>query len=56
MPKYLIQASYTGDGTKGLMKEGGSKRRASVRPTLRPRVVRLRPSILPLAKQTLSSL
>jgi uncharacterized protein with GYD domain len=30
MPKYLIQASYTGDGTKGLMKEGGSKRRATV--------------------------
>ena len=30
MPKYLIQASYTGDGTKGLMKEGGSKRRAAV--------------------------
>ena len=31
MPKYLIQASYTGDGTKGLMKEGGSKRRATRR-------------------------
>ena len=30
MPKYLIQATYTGDGTKGLVKEGGSKRRATV--------------------------
>jgi uncharacterized protein with GYD domain len=30
MPKYLYQASYTADGTKGLLKEGGSKRRAMV--------------------------
>jgi len=30
MPKYMIQASYTAVGTKGLMKEGGSKRRATV--------------------------
>jgi len=30
MPKYMIQASYTGDGTKGLLKEGGAKRRATV--------------------------
>jgi hypothetical protein len=28
MPKYLLQASYTPDGTKGLLQEGGSKRRA----------------------------
>lgn len=28
MPKYLIQASYTVEGTKGLLKDGGSKRRA----------------------------
>jgi len=27
MPKYLIQATYTGEGTKGLLAEGGSKRR-----------------------------
>ena len=27
MPKYLIEASYTSDGTKGLLKDGGSKRR-----------------------------
>jgi uncharacterized protein with GYD domain len=27
MPKYLILASYTAEGTKGLLAEGGSKRR-----------------------------
>jgi uncharacterized protein with GYD domain len=27
MPLYLWQASYTAEGTKGLMKDGGSKRR-----------------------------
>ena len=30
MPKFLYQASYTAEGTKGLLKEGGSKRRAAV--------------------------
>src|SRR5262245_41030037 len=30
MPKYLVQASYNADGTKALLKEGGSKRRAAV--------------------------
>ena len=27
MPKYLLEASYTAEGTKGLVKEGGSSRR-----------------------------
>jgi len=27
MAKYLIQASYTAEGAKGLLKDGGSKRR-----------------------------
>ena len=27
MPKYLLRASYTSDGVKGLLKEGGSSRR-----------------------------
>ena len=27
MPKYLVMASYNPEGAKGLMKEGGSKRR-----------------------------
>ncbi len=30
MPKYLLQASYTAEGAKGLLKEGGTKRRAAV--------------------------
>ena len=30
MPKYLIQANYVGEGVKGLLKDGGSKRRAVV--------------------------
>ena len=31
MPKYLVQASYVGDGVQGLREEGGSARRAAVR-------------------------
>ncbi len=27
MPKYLLQANYVGDGVKGLLKDGGTKRR-----------------------------
>ena len=30
MPKYMLQATYTVDGLKGLLKDGGSKRRAVV--------------------------
>ena len=30
MPKFLIKASYTGDGARGLMKEGGTSRRTVV--------------------------
>lgn len=30
MPKYLVQGSYTDQGLNGLLKEGGSKRRAAV--------------------------
>ena len=30
MPKYLIQANYVGDGIKGLLKDGGTGRRATV--------------------------
>jgi uncharacterized protein with GYD domain len=29
MPRYLFQASYTVDGIKGLLKDGGSQRRAA---------------------------
>ena len=27
MPKFLVSVSYTGDGAKGLRKDGGTKRR-----------------------------
>ena len=30
MPKYLVQGCYSADGAKGLLKDGGSKRRAAV--------------------------
>jgi uncharacterized protein with GYD domain len=30
MPKYLIKAAYQSEGAKGLLKEGGSARRAAV--------------------------
>jgi uncharacterized protein with GYD domain len=29
MPKYLLQVSYTAEGAKGLLKDGGSRRRAA---------------------------
>lgn len=31
MPKYLVSGSYVGDGIRGLLKEGGSKRKEAVR-------------------------
>lgn len=30
MPKYLLQVSYTTEGVKGLLKEGGTSRRAVI--------------------------
>jgi uncharacterized protein with GYD domain len=35
MAKYLFQVSYTADGTKGLLKDGGSKRRTVVEEMIR---------------------
>jgi uncharacterized protein with GYD domain len=34
MPKYLITASYTADGAKGLIKDGGTKRRQAAEAAL----------------------
>ena len=31
MPKYLLQVSYTAEGVKGVVKDGGSKRREAAR-------------------------
>jgi uncharacterized protein with GYD domain len=35
MAKYLLQASYTEEGLKGLLKDGGSKRRAAAEEALK---------------------
>ena len=35
MPKYLLQGSFTVDGVKGVLKEGGSKRRAVIEQMVR---------------------
>jgi len=35
MPKYLVVASYTAEGAKGLLKDGGSKRRQAADTALR---------------------
>jgi uncharacterized protein with GYD domain len=34
MPKYLVQGTYSHEGTKGLIRDGGSKRRAVVEKTI----------------------
>jgi uncharacterized protein with GYD domain len=31
MPKYLLEVSYTAEGARGVMKDGGSKRREAAR-------------------------
>jgi uncharacterized protein with GYD domain len=31
MAKYLLHGNYTAEGTKGLLKDGGSKRRAAIK-------------------------
>ena len=36
MPKYLFQVNYVGDGVKGLLKDGGSKRRTVASPGRKP--------------------
>ena len=35
MPKYMLQASYTADGVKGLIKDTASGRRAAVKASLK---------------------
>ena len=35
MPKYLIEASYTSEGAKGLLKDGGTKRRQAAEAALK---------------------
>jgi len=35
MPKFMIEATYTLEGTRGLIREGGSKRREAVKAALK---------------------
>ena len=35
MPKYLFEVSYSEEGTKGLLKEGGTRRRAAAEKAFR---------------------
>jgi len=35
MPKYLVSASYTAEGAKGLLKDGGTKRRQAIEAALK---------------------
>lgn len=35
MPKYLVQANYVGEGLKGLLKEGGTSRRAAAKKAIK---------------------
>ena len=35
MPKYLIMASYTAEGVRGLLKDGGTKRRQAAEAALK---------------------
>jgi uncharacterized protein with GYD domain len=35
MPKYLIEASYSAEGSKGLLKDGGTKRRQATEAALK---------------------
>ena len=41
MAKYLIEASYTAEGIRGLLKDGGSKRRAAAEAALKSAGARL---------------
>jgi uncharacterized protein with GYD domain len=36
MPKFMIAASYSPEGAKGLLKDGGTKRRKAVEDALKP--------------------
>ena len=35
MPKYLFEVDYSAEGTRGLLKEGGSKRRAALEASIK---------------------
>jgi uncharacterized protein with GYD domain len=44
MPKYLVEARYTAEGAKGLLRDGGSGRRSAIAKTAESVGGRLEPS------------
>ena len=52
MPKYMIKASHTMEGIRGLLKEGGTSRRATFEQLVKGMGGRLRPFITPSARTT----
>jgi uncharacterized protein with GYD domain len=53
MPKYLIQGSYSEQGLKGVLKEGGSKRREAAEQSIKGMGGDWKPTTLPLGATTL---
>ena len=54
MAKYMLNASYSVEGTKGLIKDGGSARRAAVQKTIEGVGGRLESFIILSGSRTLS--
>ena len=42
MPKYLFEVNYVGEGIKGLLKDGGTARKAAAETELREDILRAR--------------
>jgi hypothetical protein len=56
MPKYLIEVNYVGEGVSGLLKEGGTRRRAAVDELFKSMGGHWKLFISPSAIRTFSSL
>jgi hypothetical protein len=52
MPKYLIQGSYSQQGLKGMLKEGGSKRREAAEQIIKEQVDDWKLTTMPLGATT----
>jgi hypothetical protein len=56
MAKYLLQGSYTVEGLRGVLREGGTKRREAVAQLVQALGVPSKPFIMPMAATIFSSL
>jgi len=52
MPKYLFEGSYTEQGLKGVLQEGGSKRREAAEQLVKGMVGDWKPTTMPLEATT----